>query len=191
MLLCTRVHVQYPAFAPRSSEVALGGFGSLLSFIQNSSQLHMHTVLFIPIRFLCILWLKERCVQVRLLSLFSHSVVSSSFVTPQTVACQAPLSMDFLGKNSGEGCHFLLQRIFLTQRLNPCLLHRQEDCLPLSHLGSPSRYRHSSKGSQILDLSHNLFVCLPSLLQNQSPRVSPLLLYSSVLVTRRRILNEV
>ena len=29
---------------------------------------------------------------------------------------------DFPGKNTGEGCHFLLQGIFLTQELNPCLL---------------------------------------------------------------------
>ena len=29
----------------------------------------------------------------------------------------------FPGKNTGEGCHFLPQGIFLTQDLNPCLLH--------------------------------------------------------------------
>ena len=29
---------------------------------------------------------------------------------------------DFPGKNTGVGCHFLFQRIFLTQGLNPCLL---------------------------------------------------------------------
>ena len=34
----------------------------------------------------------------------------------------APLSMGFL-KNTREGCHFLLQKIFLTQGLNPGLLH--------------------------------------------------------------------
>ena len=37
------------------------------------------------------------------------------FVTP---AHQAPLSMGFSGKNTGLGCHFLLQRIFLT-RMEP------------------------------------------------------------------------
>ena len=31
------------------------------------------------------------------------------------------------------GCHFLLQGIFLTQGLNPRLLHWQAGCLPLSH----------------------------------------------------------
>ena len=35
-------------------------------------------------------------------------------------------------------CHFLLQRIFLTQGLSPALLHLlQVDYLPLSHVGSP------------------------------------------------------
>jgi len=42
---------------------------------------------------------------------------------------------DFPAKNTGVGCHFLLQEIFLTQELNPCLLHWQMDSLPLSHQG--------------------------------------------------------
>ena len=37
----------------------------------------------------------------------SHSAVSDSFVTPWTIAHQAPLSMKFSGKNTGVGCHFL------------------------------------------------------------------------------------
>ena len=44
------------------------------------------------------------------------------------------------GKNTGVGCHFLLQGIFWTQRLNPhllSLLHWLENSLPLSHLGRP------------------------------------------------------
>ena len=44
---------------------------------------------------------------------------------------------EFPGKNPGLGCHFLLQGIFPTQGLNPHLLHRQVDSLPLSHPGSP------------------------------------------------------
>ena len=44
---------------------------------------------------------------------------------------------DFPAKNTGVGCHFLLQGIFLTQRLNPQLLHWQADSLPLHHQGSP------------------------------------------------------
>ena len=41
------------------------------------------------------------------------------------------------GKNTGLGSHFLLQGIFLTQRLNLHLLHWQGSSSPLSHLGSP------------------------------------------------------
>ena len=44
------------------------------------------------------------------------------FVTPWTVAYQAPLSMDFSGKSTGVGCHCLLQRSPLQPyiRLQPC-----------------------------------------------------------------------
>ena len=38
-----------------------------------------------------------------------------------TVARQAALSMEFSGKNTGVGCHSLLQEIFLTQGSNPGL----------------------------------------------------------------------
>ena len=41
------------------------------------------------------------------------------FVTPWTIACQAPLSMGF----PGVDCHGLLQGILLTQGLNLCLVH--------------------------------------------------------------------
>ena len=34
------------------------------------------------------------------------------------------------GKNTGVGCHALLQELFLIQGLNPCLLHWQVDSLP-------------------------------------------------------------
>ena len=43
----------------------------------------------------------------------------------------------FPGRNTGVGCHFLLQGFLQTQRLSLCLLHWQADSLPLSHLGSP------------------------------------------------------
>ena len=46
----------------------------------------------------------------------------------------------FTSKNTGVGCHFLLQGIFPTHGLNPCLLlvlHWQADSLPLSHVGIP------------------------------------------------------
>ena len=43
---------------------------------------------------------------------------------------------DFPGKNTGVGCHFLLQGIFLTQGLNPCLLPCSQVLYHLSHQGS-------------------------------------------------------
>ena len=54
--------------------------------------------------------------------------------------CNPPSSFcpwDFPGKNTGVGCHFLLQAIFSTQGLNLHLLHWQADSLQLSHQGSP------------------------------------------------------
>ena len=45
---------------------------------------------------------------------------------------------DSPGNNTGVGCYFLLQGIFLTQKLNLSLLHQQADSLPLSHLGNPT-----------------------------------------------------
>ena len=44
---------------------------------------------------------------------------------------------DFLGKNTGVGCHFLLQGIFPTRGANPRLLHWQADALLLSYQESP------------------------------------------------------
>ena len=44
---------------------------------------------------------------------------------------------DFPGKNTGVGCHFLLQEIFPTQGLNPSLPHCWLTLYLLSHQGSP------------------------------------------------------
>ena len=54
------------------------------------------------------------------------------FCNPTRLLCP----WNFLGKNTGVGCHFPLQGIFLTQGSNPCLLHWQADSLPLSYLGN-------------------------------------------------------
>ena len=59
------------------------------------------------------------------------------FPAPLMVARQDPLSWDSPGKNTGVGCHALLQGIFPTQGLKLHLLHGQVHSLPLSHLGSP------------------------------------------------------
>ena len=66
----------------------------------------------------------------------AFSVMSSS-VTPWTISCQAPLCpWDSPGKNTGVGCHVLLQRIFPDSGVDPMSPVWQEDSLTLSHLGS-------------------------------------------------------
>ena len=61
------------------------------------------------------------------------------FATPWTVARQAPLAMAFSRQEDWSGLSFPTQAIFLTQELNPHLLHLlngQADSLPRRHLGS-------------------------------------------------------
>ena len=58
---------------------------------------------------------------------------SMNYIQPIRLLCP----WDYPGKNTGVGCRFLLQGIFLTQGWNPCLLHWQTGPLPLSHQGSP------------------------------------------------------
>ena len=67
----------------------------------------------------------------------SPLIVSDSFVTPLTVAHQAPLIMRCPRQECWSGLHFLLQGIFLTQGLNLSLLQWQAESLLLSYLGSP------------------------------------------------------
>ena len=56
----------------------------------------------------------------------------------QKAKIKDPLSMDFPGKNTGMGCHALLQGIFPTQGSYPGLLHCRQILYHLSHQGSPS-----------------------------------------------------
>ena len=79
------------------------------------------------------------CIRMKTLGLFKFSFIYTTvyvcmfirkllscvqlFATPWGVACQASLSMEFSSKNTGVGCHALLQGIFLTQGLNLGLLH--------------------------------------------------------------------
>ena len=47
-----------------------------------------------------------------------------------------PCPWDFPGKNTGVGCHFLLQGIFPTQGSNPGFPHSRQILYQLSHKGS-------------------------------------------------------
>ena len=66
------------------------------------------------------------------------SVVSSSLRLHGLNIARLLCPWNFSNKNTGVGCHFLLQGVFLTQGLNPCLLrllHWQGDSLPLMPAG--------------------------------------------------------
>ena len=70
----------------------------------------------------------------------SHSAMSDSLqahgLQPATLLCP----WNSPGKNTGMGCHFLLQGIFPTQGLNPGLLCCRQILLPLSHQRSLYQY---------------------------------------------------
>ena len=79
-----------------------------------------------------------------------------------TMGCSPPGFLDpqnFLGKNIGVGCHFLLQGIFQTQGSNPGLLHFRQMLYRLSHL-SPVLSCCLSGGSGWAAM-HCLPPCLP------------------------------
>ena len=75
----------------------------------------------------------------RVLTLPSHGPEPAMLLCP----------WDFPGKNTGVGCHFLLQGIFLTQESNPRLLHFlhwQPDSFPLALPGQPPSWLHIPLG---------------------------------------------
>ena len=88
---------------------------------------------------------KVHNIKFNILILFKCSCMLSHFscvrllVTPWTVACIHP--WNFPGKNTGVGCHTILQEIFLTRGLNSHLLHLlhwQAGSLPLVPAGKNS-----------------------------------------------------
>ena len=69
------------------------------------------------------------------------------FVTPCTVACQAPLSMGFPRQESWSGLPFPLQGIFLIWKSEPGLLHLlhwQAHSLSPSYLGNTKKKNKAS-----------------------------------------------
>ena len=61
-------------------------------------------------------------------------LVSQSYLTLWD--CMDYSSWDSPGRDTGEGCHSLLQGIFLTQGSNPGLLHCRQIVYHLTHQGS-------------------------------------------------------
>ena len=74
------------------------------------------------------------------------------FATPWIIAHQAPLFMGFSKQEYWVGCHALLQGIFPTKKLNPCLLwllHGTWILYLLSHLDHPFPFLPPSQTSRL------------------------------------------
>ena len=91
-------------------------------------------------------------------SLCAYSVASDYFRPHGLSPARLLRPWDCPCENTGGGCHCLLQGIFLTQGLNPCLLHWQANPLPQYHLGSLTKvYLLSKNKAFYLTLRHHPF----------------------------------
>ena len=82
---------------------------------------------------------------------------------PWPVAHQAPLYRDSPGKNTGVGCHALLQGIFPTQGLNQGLLHIlhwHEGSLPLALPGKPEYPRAVKSMNSSWAKDAGIYICV-------------------------------
>ena len=80
----------------------------------------------------------------------SCSVMSNSMKPIGLKSTRLLSTWDSPGKNTGLGCHSLLQGIFLTQRSNPGLLHCRQILYYLSHQGSPQREKRKEKNTPMV-----------------------------------------
>ena len=72
-------------------------------------------------------------IQVRIVCVYPQSCLT--LCGPMDHSLPGSCPWDSPGKNTGVGCHFLLQGIFSILGLNLHLLHWQAGSLPLNHLG--------------------------------------------------------
>ena len=83
---------------------------------------------------------------------------------------------DSSGKNPGVGCHFLLQEIFPTQGLNPCLLHCRQILYLLSHrevhLKNVNNYARFTYNREPLKTSHMYMQTLCKLVSQRTNVIS-------------------
>ena len=76
-------------------------------------------------------------------------VTQSCPILCNSMDCSLPgSSWNFPGKNTGVGCHSVLQRISRIQGLNPGLLHCRQILYHLSHQGSPTMFLKTFANSQ-------------------------------------------
>ena len=145
---CVGIHqVQEPgrALTPlESSLTSFKGLRAILGFLSPGSQS-----------------VSSRSVEIAQLHVCAKSLqLFPAFCDPMD--CSPPGSSvhgDSLGKNTGVGCHALLQGSFPILRLNPhllCILHWQADSLPLNHLGSPSHTQVPLNAKKMLTQSKQL-----------------------------------
>ena len=88
--------------------------------------------------------------------MLSHSLVSNSFVTPWTVARQAPLSMRFPRQEYWSGLPFPPPGDLPDPGIERMLPALQADSLPPSHLGTP-KYMDTILKSIVLNSGIKVF----------------------------------
>ena len=101
-----------------------------------------------------------------------------TLATPWPAVYQAPLPGESPGKNTGVGCHFLLQGIFPTQELNLGHLHCRQILYRLNYGGSPSSDLNKIKVYFSIRYNSSWYNN-SALCQQQGPKLSVLLLFSS------------
>jgi len=94
---------------------------------------------------------KERIMRFYLTCACCLGLVSNSFATPWSVApASGSVVHGILQARILEWvANFLLQGIFPTQGLNPCLLHCQADSSPLSHEASPTKEKRAVEDKMV------------------------------------------
>ena len=70
------------------------------------------------------------CIPKTYINIWSHFSHVQVFAMLWTIDHQVPLSIEFPGKNTGVGCHFLLQGYFPDQRIEPRSPAMEADSLP-------------------------------------------------------------
>ena len=103
--------------------------------------------------------------------MLAKSLVVSDCLQP--MHCDPPGSSihgDSPGKNTGVGCHALLQRIFPTKGSNPCLLHLLHWQVDSLLLAPPGKYHVVTiKWSAMIETMCGEFVLLQDVWQQQRP----------------------
>ena len=86
--------------------------------------------------------------------MLSYSAVVCRFVTPRTVAHQAPLSMGLLRQEYWSGFPFPPQEDLLDPGIEPASPELKVDSLPLLHLGCPASSRLNTNSSGRHSFTH-------------------------------------